>query len=54
MKDINDNFESPIKLLISFNKLLKHYESLAKSDDEFIAAKAKRVLKTADAFPVFT
>ncbi len=52
MKDINDNLESPFKLLVSFNKLLKHYEALAENDDEFIAAKARRVLKTADAFPV--
>ncbi len=52
MKDINDNLVSPFKLLVSFNKLLKHYEALAESDDEFIAAKAKRVLKTADAYPV--
>jgi hypothetical protein len=52
MIDINDNLESPLKLLISFNILLKQYESLAKSNDEFIAAKARRVLKTADAFPI--
>ncbi len=51
MIDLNDNLESPIKLLISFNKLLNHYEDLAKSDDEFQAAKAKRVLKTAAAYP---
>ena len=52
MKDLNDNLESPFKLLVSFNKLLKHYETLSESDDEFIAAKAKRVLKTADNFPI--
>lgn len=52
MKDLNDNLESPFKLLVSFNKLLEHYEDLSKSQDEFIAAKARRVLKTADAFPV--
>ena len=52
MKDINDNLESPFKLLVSFNKLLNHYETLAESKDEFIAAKARRVLKTAHAFPV--
>lgn len=52
MKDLNDNLESPFKLLVSFNKLLKHYEALAESDDEFIAAKARRVLRTADAFPI--
>jgi len=52
MKDINDNLESPLKLQVSFNKLLMHYEKLADSDDEFVAAKARRVLKTASAFPI--
>ena len=52
MQDINDNLESPFKLLVGFDKLLKHYEVLAKSKDEFIAAKAKRVLKTSEALPV--
>lgn len=51
MKDINEHIESPFKLKVSFNKILKHYESLSKSDDEFIAAKARRVLKTAEGFP---
>ena len=51
MKDINENIESPFKLMVSFNKLLGHYEELTKSEDDFIAAKAKRVLKTASAFP---
>lgn len=51
MQDINENIESPFKLKVSFNKLLNHYEVLAKSKDEFIAAKAKRVLKTAEVFP---
>lgn len=49
--DINDNLESPLKLQVGFNKLLQHYETLANSSDEFIAAKAKRILKTADTFP---
>ena len=49
--DINDNIESPLNLKVSFNKLLGHYETLSKSDDEFIAAKAKRILKTASAYP---
>ncbi|WP_298892794.1 GAF domain-containing protein [uncultured Psychroserpens sp.] len=52
MSDINENIESPFELKVSFSKLLKHYEELAKSEDEFIAAKARRVLKTADAHPV--
>ena len=49
--DINDNIESPLNLKVSFNILLKHYETLAKSDDEFIAAKAKRILDTAHTYP---
>jgi len=49
--DINENIESPLELKVSFNKLLKHYEVLADSTDEFISAKARRVLKTAEAYP---
>ena len=52
MKDINDNIESPFTLKVSFNKFLNHYEELAKSDDEFIAGKAKRILKAQEPIPV--
>ncbi|MEH6535053.1 MAG: GAF domain-containing protein [Psychroserpens sp.] len=52
MSDINENIESPFELKVSFDKLLKHYEDLSQNEDEFIAAKARRVLKTADAYPV--
>ncbi|WP_047550643.1 GAF domain-containing protein [Psychroserpens sp. Hel_I_66] len=51
MNNINSNIESPFELKISFDKLLSHYEELSQSDDEFIAAKARRVLKTAEGFP---
>lgn len=51
MNDINENIESPFTLKVSFSKLLRHYEVLSQSDDEFIAAKARRVLKTAEGFP---
>ncbi|WP_299225744.1 GAF domain-containing protein [uncultured Psychroserpens sp.] len=51
MSDINENIESPFELKVSFETILKHYESLAKSEDEFIAAKARRVLKSAEGFP---
>ncbi len=51
MQDINENIESPLDLKVSFNKLLNHYEALVGSDDEFISAKAKRVLKTANQYP---
>lgn len=41
----------PIQRLISFNKLLEYYDELAKSDDPFLAAKAKRVLDAQAPFP---
>ena len=41
-----EHLESPMLLKISFNKLLERYEELAKSDDEFIATKARGILKT--------
>lgn len=50
--DINDSIESPMRLKIGFNKLLGHYENLAKSDDDFLSAKAKRVLKSAEPYPI--
>ncbi len=49
--DINDNIESPMVLKVSFNKLLEHYESLADGKDDFLATKAKRVLKSAEPYP---
>lgn len=50
--DINDNIESPLILKVSFNKLLNKYEQFAKSDNEFIASNAKRVLKIAEENPI--
>ncbi|MBT8272804.1 MAG: GAF domain-containing protein, partial [Bacteroidia bacterium] len=49
--NINDQFESPMKLQISFNKLIEKYEELAKSDDPFLVAKAKRVLHAQMPYP---
>lgn len=49
--DINDNIESPLNLKVSFNKLLEQYETLSKGNDEFIADKANRILKTASGYP---
>lgn len=49
--DINTNIESPMVLKVGFNKLLEHYEKLAESEDEFLSAKAKRILKTAEPYP---
>ncbi|WP_418508518.1 GAF domain-containing protein [Corallibacter sp.] len=51
MKGLNGNLESPFTLKISFNKLLEQYEELANSEDTFLSAKSKRVLKTAEAYP---
>jgi hypothetical protein len=52
MKDINENIESPLILKVSFAKLLKYYEDLSKSSDEFVAAKARRILKHQEPFPI--
>ena len=49
--DINDNIESPLNLKVSFNMLLKHYATLAKSDDEFVAGRATRILNIARTYP---
>ena len=49
--DINHNIDSPLKLNISFNKLLKQYENLLKSDDEMVVANANHILKIANDFP---
>lgn len=43
--NINDHYESPMLLKISFNKLIEQYEELSKSKDPFIVNKAKRVLQ---------
>ncbi|WP_460217757.1 GAF domain-containing protein [Psychroserpens sp. MEBiC05023] len=51
MNDINEHLDSPFRLEVSFDKILKHYETLSQNEDEFIAAKARRVLKTAAGFP---
>jgi len=51
MESINQS-ESPMRIEISFNKLLEHYEDLATNSDEFTAKKAKRVLKIAATSPV--
>lgn len=49
--DINDNIESPLNLKVSFNKLLQQYEVLVQDKEEFIAAKANRILRAASDFP---
>ena len=41
----------PLKHLISFDKLLKRYDAMAKSKDVFLAAKAKRVLEAQAPYP---
>lgn len=51
MDDINAHIDSPLFIKISFDTLLRHYEALSKSDDEFLASKAKHILKTTEPFP---
>ncbi len=43
--------DSPLLQLVSFNKLLEQYDAMAQSDDEFLAKKAKRVLKAQAPYP---
>ncbi len=49
--DAYEHLESPMILKISFNRLLKTYELLSNSEDEFLAAKAKRILEIQKPFP---
>lgn len=47
-----DNYtDSPFLVKISFHKLMDRYERMAKSDDEFKVAKAKRILEIMIAHP---
>lgn len=50
--DINDNIDSPLIIKVSFNKLLNQYQKLVETDDDFIAANARRVIEIADKNPV--
>ncbi|WP_188374163.1 GAF domain-containing protein [Winogradskyella haliclonae] len=50
--DINDNIESPLILKVSFDKYLSQYEELVSTDNDFIAANARRVLEIAEKNPI--
>ena len=50
--DINDNIESPLILKVSFNKYLSQYEELVSTDNDFIAANARRVIGIAEKNPI--
>jgi hypothetical protein len=43
--------EAPLIQLVSFNKLLEHYDAQLKSKDEFLASKAKYVLNAVAPYP---
>ena len=43
--------DSPFSVMISFHRLLEFYEEQARSDDEFIAMKARRVLEVQRPYP---
>ncbi len=43
--------ETPLVQVICFDKLLKQYETMAKSEDELLATKAKLILKAAEPYP---
>lgn len=48
---LNNYDNMPIQRVISFNKLLNYYDELVKSEDQFLAAKAKRVLEAQAPYP---
>ncbi|MBD0830804.1 GAF domain-containing protein [Aestuariibaculum sediminum] len=52
MTDFTKYIETPFDIKISFNKLIEHYEVLANSDDDFIAAKAQKVLEVQKPLPI--
>ncbi|WP_250433189.1 GAF domain-containing protein [Hanstruepera flava] len=52
MSDINTINEAPFKFLVSFDKYLKQYEDLAKSENEIFASQAKRVLSLVEENPI--
>ncbi len=52
MKDLNDHIDSPFTIKVSFDKLFRHYESMAESSDPFIAMKAKHYLSQQKDIPV--
>lgn len=49
--NLYEHIESPIILKISFKELLKTYEELSRSEDEFLAAKGKRILEIQKLYP---
>ncbi|SDL70395.1 GAF domain-containing protein [Kriegella aquimaris] len=48
---MNKGKELPIVLKVSFDKLLRHYDGMAQSEDIYLAAKAKRILAAQAPFP---
>ena len=50
--DLNTEIESPMLLQIGFNKLFEQYKKQTEHSDEFIAARAKRILKIAEDHPI--
>lgn len=48
---IDTSADLPMQHLISFNKLLEHYDEMAQSEDQFLVSKAKRVLNAQAPYP---
>jgi hypothetical protein len=46
-----DEEEFPLQRLISFQKLLEHYDVMAESDDPFLVSKAKYILEAQAPYP---
>ncbi|MBT8182289.1 MAG: GAF domain-containing protein [Eudoraea sp.] len=45
------NKDMPLQMLISFDKLLKQYDTMAKNDDPLLSSRAKYVLETQAPYP---
>ncbi len=45
------NKEMPLQMLISFDKLLQQYDTMAQSDDTSLSSRAKYILESQAPFP---
>jgi len=52
MSDINADIELPFELKLSFDKLLRKYEKMARNKDGFLSEKAKLILDQGNSVPI--
>ncbi len=54
MKDLNHNTNLPFSIQISFNKLIKRYQTFSNSEDLITKDKVKRILEIKEQYPVLS